>query len=156
MQEDVRTEDAEAHDAFVSMAHSPHVMFGGTDAGAHLDMLANESLPARTLQWRVHEQGSLTLEAAVRGYTGALADAIGLHDRGRLLPGLVGDVVVFDVDEVGAGDAHVVHDLPGGGGRLMTEAHGIELTIVAGDVVFEGGHHSGALPGRLLRSGASA
>jgi N-acyl-D-aspartate/D-glutamate deacylase len=155
MQEDVRTEDDEAHDAFVAMAHSPYVMFGGTDAGAHLDMLANESLPARTLQWRVHEQGSLKVEDAVRGYTGALADAIGLRDRGRLVPGMVGDVVVFDVDRIGAGDAHVVHDLPGGGGRLMTEADGIELTVVAGEVVFEGRQHSGALPGRLLRSGAS-
>ena len=152
MQEDVRTEDDAARAAFTAMAQSPYVMFGGSDAGAHLDMLANESLPARTLQWRVHEQQSMSLEAAVRGFTGALANAIGLSDRGQLRPGMQGDVVVFDLARIDAGDAHVVHDLPGGGGRLMTEAHGVEYTIVDGDVVFEHGVHTGALPGRLLRS----
>jgi N-acyl-D-aspartate/D-glutamate deacylase len=153
MQEDVRTEDATAHDAFKAMAQSPHVMFGGTDAGAHLDMLANESLPARTLEWRVRDQQSMPLEAAVHGFTGGLEDAIGLTGRGRLTVGAAGDVVVFDLDRIGAGDAHVVHDLPGGGGRLMTEAQGVEYTLVAGDIVFEHGVHSGALPGRLLRAG---
>jgi N-acyl-D-aspartate/D-glutamate deacylase len=153
MQEDVRTEDDEARAAFDTMAHSPYVMFGGSDAGAHLDMLANESLPARTLEWRVRDQGSLTLEEAVRGFTSALADAIGLPGRGRLEPGAAGDVVVFDLDRIGAGDAHVINDLPGGGGRLMTEARGMQYTIVDGEIVFDAGKATGALPGRLLRSG---
>jgi N-acyl-D-aspartate/D-glutamate deacylase len=155
MQEDVRTEDDTARIAFEAMAHSPHVMFGGSDAGAHLDMLANESLPARTLEWRVREQGTLRLEEAVRGFTGALADAIGLHGHGYIRPGYAADIIVFDIETIGAGDAHVVHDLPGGGCRMMTEARGVEHTLVAGEVVFDRGKPTGALPGRLLRSGGA-
>jgi N-acyl-D-aspartate/D-glutamate deacylase len=35
----------------------------------------------------------------------------------------------------------------------VTEAQGIEYTIVNGVVLYEHGRHAGALPGRVLRSG---
>jgi N-acyl-D-aspartate/D-glutamate deacylase len=62
--------------------------------------------------------------------------------------------VVFDADEIGAGDAGVAADLPGGGERLVTTARGIRYTIVNGQIVFDAGTPTGNLPGRLLRSGA--
>ena len=46
----------------------------------------------------------------------------------------------------------VVHDLPAGGKRIEQKATGILATIVAGEVVHDAGKHTGALPGRLLRS----
>jgi N-acyl-D-aspartate/D-glutamate deacylase len=132
---------------------SPHVLFGGTDAGAHLDMLANESLPARTLEWRVRDQGSMTLEEAVRRFTSSIADAIGLGGRGRIVPGAAADIVVFDLDRIGAGPARVVSDLPAGASRLATEATGVAHVIVNGIEVYADGKPTGALSGKLLRSG---
>jgi N-acyl-D-aspartate/D-glutamate deacylase len=155
MQEDSRVTDSAALDAFAAMAASPFVIYGGSDAGAHIDILANESLPARALDWRVREQGSLTLEETVRRFSSGVADAIGLPGRGRLAPGLAGDVVVFDPATVASGDAYVVDDLPGGGERMVTRSVGVHHTIVGGQVAFSDGQPTGALPGRLLRSSAS-
>jgi N-acyl-D-amino-acid deacylase len=44
----------------------------------------------------VREQGWLPLEAAVRKATGAVADGLGLQDRGYLKEGYYADVVIFD------------------------------------------------------------
>lgn len=151
MQEDSRDDDPDSREAFAAMSSSPHVLYGGSDAGAHIDMLANESLPVRVLQSRVREHDDLELEEVVRRFTSAIADAIGLPGRGRLAPGHAGDVVVFDISEVRAGDAFVAHDLPGGAGRMSTKAHGVAYTIIDGSVVIDHGESTGSLPGRLLR-----
>jgi N-acyl-D-aspartate/D-glutamate deacylase len=47
----------------------------------------------------------------------------------------------------------MVYDLPAGGRRLIQRAQGYEATIVSGVVVARGGAATGALPGRLVRSG---
>jgi N-acyl-D-aspartate/D-glutamate deacylase len=44
--------------------------------------------------------------------------------------------------------------LPGGGLRFVTAAHGIEYTIVNGEVLFEHQNYTGALPGTVLRATA--
>jgi N-acyl-D-aspartate/D-glutamate deacylase len=153
MQDDIRDEGPEAKEAFAALVASPFVLFGGSDAGAHVDMLANESLSARTLEWRVHEEGSLSLEEVVRRFTSGIADAIGLRGRGRISAGYAADLMVFDLGQIGAGAAHVVEDLPGGCARLATEARGVSYVMVNGSLVFEHGTPTGNLPGRLLRSG---
>jgi N-acyl-D-aspartate/D-glutamate deacylase len=42
--------------------------------------------------------------------------------------------------------------LPAGGARLMQRPRGISLTVAGGQVTFEDGVHTGALPGRLVRA----
>ena len=42
-------------------------------------------------------------------------------------------------------------DLPAGGKRFLQNADGIAATIKAGDVIFENGEATGALPGKLIR-----
>jgi N-acyl-D-aspartate/D-glutamate deacylase len=83
----------------------------------------------------------------------------GIRDRGRLEEGLAADVTVFDPDRVGCSALRRVHDLPGGGDRLVSDATGIEAVIVNGVRLREGGTDrvdpEGELPGRLLRGGAS-
>jgi len=51
---------------------------------------------------------------------------------------------------------HIVHDLPAGGKRFLQNADGLEATIVAGVLTFSGGEPTGALPGKLVRSGRIA
>jgi N-acyl-D-amino-acid deacylase len=45
-----------------------------------------------------------------------------------------------------------VKDLPAGGTRLYCKAQGISQVIVNGEVLYRDGRHTGALPGKVLRS----
>jgi N-acyl-D-amino-acid deacylase len=46
---------------------------------------------------------------------------------------------------------HIVFDLPAGGKRFLQDADGICATIKSGEVIFENGVATGALPGKLIR-----
>ena len=50
----------------------------------------------------------------------------------------------------------MVWDLPAGGKRLIQKAQGYLATVCAGEVTFENGVATGAMPGRLLRGGRVA
>ncbi len=69
---------------------------------------------------------------------------------------MAADVVVFDPDTVAAREPDETHDLPGGLMRLRQLATGVDYTIVNGQVLIEAGEHTGAHPGRVVRSRASA
>jgi N-acyl-D-amino-acid deacylase len=92
----------------------------------------------------VREDRLLTLEAAVRKMTGAAAARLGLTDRGRLADGLKADVVVFDPATV---RSLATYDDP------RRYPAGIPYVMVNGQLVIDGGEHTGALPGRALRRG---
>jgi N-acyl-D-aspartate/D-glutamate deacylase len=124
-----------------------------TDAGAHLASLCNADFPTYVLAHWVRETGVLGLEEAVARLTARPADAFGLVDRGRLKPGLVADLVIFDLERVGGGQLQTVHDLPARQPRLIQPARGVQQVIVNGEVVLEEGKHTGALPGRVVRAG---
>jgi N-acyl-D-aspartate/D-glutamate deacylase len=81
------------------------------------------------------------------------ADAFGLADWGRLVPGGAADVVLVDLARVGGGQLQTVHDLPVQQPRLIQQAKGIQIVIVNGEVVLEEGQYSGAVPGRVIRGG---
>jgi N-acyl-D-aspartate/D-glutamate deacylase len=60
--------------------------------------------------------------------------------------------VLFDPTTVTAKAPRYVNDLPCHGRRLISESEGIKATIVAGIPLYEEGRHTGAMPGRILRS----
>jgi N-acyl-D-aspartate/D-glutamate deacylase len=97
---------------------------------------------ARVLGHCVRDRGLLTLPQAVRKMTGGSAAALGLADRGELRPGAWADVTVFDPDTVAS---LATYDEP------HQYAAGISTVIVNGTLVIDGGDHTGALPGRILR-----
>jgi N-acyl-D-aspartate/D-glutamate deacylase len=45
----------------------------------------------------------------------------------------------------------MVYDLPANGQRLIQRAHGYHSTVLRGQVTFEDGVATGALPGQLVR-----
>ena len=47
----------------------------------------------------------------------------------------------------------MVYDLPAGGKRIIQRASGYRTTVCPGEVTYEDGEHTGALPGRLVRGG---
>jgi N-acyl-D-aspartate/D-glutamate deacylase len=99
---------------------------------------------ARVLGPCVRDLGLLTLPQAIHKMTGASAAALGLGDRGVLRPGSWADVAVFDPDRIGD---RATYDDP------HRYAAGVSTVVVNGEVVVDGGDHTGALPGRVLRRG---
>jgi N-acyl-D-aspartate/D-glutamate deacylase len=85
--------------------------------------------------------------------TGAPAALFGLHDRGRLAPGMRADIVLFDPSTIGAGPATAVRDLPGGAVRMTAAPTGITNVWVNGVLTARDGDATGATPGSVLRSG---
>ncbi|MFI5047779.1 MAG: amidohydrolase family protein [Acidimicrobiia bacterium] len=131
----------------------PRVLVGGSDAGAHLDMVDTFGYFTDLVGPSVRDRQLLTLETAVRLVTDDAARAFGLRGRGRLEPGFAADVVVFDEHEVGSMPTEIRADLPADGMRLYAEATGIEAVLVNGQLIVEQGGLTGAQPGTVLRSG---
>jgi N-acyl-D-aspartate/D-glutamate deacylase len=130
----------------------PRTVVGGSDAGAHLDMMCGAIYSSALLQ-SVRQHQTLPWEQAIEQLTDVPARLYGLRDRGRLQPGYHADVVVFDPERVGPGAEHTVDDLPGGASRLYADATGFEHVYVGGTAVVHSGELTGATPGTVLRSG---
>ncbi|HJU28749.1 MAG TPA: amidohydrolase family protein, partial [Candidatus Binataceae bacterium] len=135
----------------------PRTMIGISDGGAHVDMLCNAGYPTYLIGTFVRDKQALPLELAVKRITSEPAKFFGIADRGTLSPGMAADIAIFDFNTIGSPERpEIRNDLPGGGRRLVTQADGIEYTIVNGAVLYEGRAHTGILPGRVLRSGRPA
>jgi N-acyl-D-amino-acid deacylase len=98
----------------------------------------------RILGQFVRDEQLLSLEEAVRKMTGVPAARLGLTNRGLLRDGYAADLVVFDPTRV---RSNATYDQP----RQFPD--GIEYVAVNGELVVDGGVHTGALPGRALRLG---
>jgi N-acyl-D-aspartate/D-glutamate deacylase len=140
-------------DAVGEMLRHPTSAFGLGDGGAHAGQTCDASTTTFLLShWARDRAGDrLTIEDAVHKMTAATASLYGLGDRGVLAPGYVGDANVLDHDRLQLRRPELVHDLPGGAGRLVQQADGYAATVKSGQVTFEGGQDTGARPGRLLR-----
>jgi N-acyl-D-aspartate/D-glutamate deacylase len=145
-------EDPKAWDMKVEVWRDPRTIVGGSDAGAHLDMMCG-AIYSTALLAGVRDRGGISLEEAVQLLSDEPARFYGLRDRGRITPGAHADLVVFDPDTIGYGQERTRTDLPGGAWRLYAESTGVEQVYVNGTAVVSDGRITGATPGTLLRSG---
>ncbi len=129
------------------------VMLGGSDAGAHVDLMCHANYPTVVLGEVVRDRGLLSLEEAVEMMTDRPARHYGLRQRGRVAPEWHADLVVFDPTVVGSRPATILKDLPGGGERLYATAGGVAHVFVAGREVVAHGQITESRPGTVLRSG---
>ncbi|MFF3495809.1 amidohydrolase family protein [Streptomyces sp. NPDC002795] len=130
------------------------VMLGGSDAGAHLDRMCGAPYTTRFIGDCLRGRKLLGLEQAVKMLTDDPAQLFGLRERGRIQEGWHADLVLFDPETIDAGKATLVHDLPGDSPRLDSKAVGITAVWVNGVEAMRGDVVSGAVPGKVLRSGA--
>ena len=131
----------------------PRVIVGGSDSGAHLDMLDGFSLPTRFLSEAVRQHNVASLEHAVHHLTQKPAELMGLKERGQIKEGWRADIVVFDADKIGPRQLHTRYDLPGNEGRLYAEAEGVHHVIVNGQEIIRNGEYLGKPAGIILRPG---
>ena len=132
----------------------PNVLFGLSDGGAHCGVIADAGMPTFIMtHWgRDRTRGDkMSLEFIVKSLTSSTAHAFGMFDRGQLTEGMIADVNIIDFDRLRLHRPEAVFDLPAGGRRLVQRAEGYEITIKSGEVIFNNGQHSGALPGKLVR-----
>jgi dihydroorotase/N-acyl-D-amino-acid deacylase len=90
----------------------------------------------------VREQHILTLEDAVRKMTGAVAERLGLRDRGELREGMHADIFVFDPNTImDKATYEQPHQL----------SVGVRYVLVNGEPVVDDGKVTGAKPGMVVR-----
>jgi N-acyl-D-amino-acid deacylase len=132
------------------VAH-PAAMIGASDAGAHILANTDSCYAVWTLQHWVRECSVLSLERAVAMLTGDQARLLGFADRGLIHSGLAADLVLFDPDRIATTRVRFIDDQPAGGRRLVTDAVGVEMSVVNGEVATRQGSSTGARSGRRLR-----
>jgi N-acyl-D-amino-acid deacylase len=141
-------------DAIREMLTHPRTMIGLSDGGAHCGLICDCSMPTYLLtHWaRDRSRGEgISLEEVVKLQTKDTADVYGFGDRGVIAPGMKADINVIDFAGLTLHAPKMVHDLPAGGRRLIQRADGYRMTICSGEVIFENGEPTGAMPGKLVR-----
>jgi N-acyl-D-amino-acid deacylase len=96
----------------------------------------------RVIAEYVRKRHVLTLEDAVRKMTSWPATRMRLFDRGALREGQWADVTVFNYERI---QDNATYEDP------VAFPTGIDYVLVNGQVVVDGGRHTGAKPGKVLR-----
>jgi len=65
------------------------------------------------------------------------------------------DLNVIDLDNLRLHAPEMVFDLPADGRRFVQRVDGYKYTVVSGEVTFEDGQPTGAMPGKVVRGSAS-
>ncbi len=141
-------------DAVREMMLHPQAVFGLSDGGAHCGLICDASMPTYLLTHWVRDRtrgARIPLEQIVRCQTRNTAALFGLDDRGVLAPGMKADANVIDFDELRIRAPEMVYDLPASARRLIQQVDGYRYTVCSGQVTYEGGEPTGAMPGALLR-----
>jgi len=136
------------------MMMHPRSVFSLSDGGAHCGLIADASVPTYLLTHWVRDRSRgerIDLETIVEQQTRNTARFYGFDDRGTLEPGMLADINVIDFEGLHIHPPTMVYDLPAGGNRLVQQIDGYSYTIKSGEVTFEEGQATGALPGTLLR-----
>jgi N-acyl-D-aspartate/D-glutamate deacylase len=133
------------------MLRGEHIYPGAGDAGAHAGQICDADAPTHFLAHWVRDRQIMDLAEGVHRLSGRAASVLGLIDRGTIVAGNFADLNVFDPDGLRFGYPTYVNDFPNGAGRLLVRSEGYAATLVNGVVVTEGGEHTGARPGQVLR-----
>lgn len=144
-------------DAYREMLTGKNSILSLSDGGAHCGTICDASMPTYILSHWVRDRTrgeKLPLEFAVKLQTSETAKLYGLQDRGTLAPGKKADINLIDLANLRVRAPETAYDLPAGGRRFIQRADGYKYTIVSGEVVFQDGQPTGAMPGKVVRGGS--
>jgi N-acyl-D-amino-acid deacylase len=96
----------------------------------------------RVLGRYVRGEKLLSLESAIHKMTLMPARRIGLHDRGRIAPGMAADLTIFDPATI---QDHATFEQP------REYPTGIAWVILAGEIVVDHGQHTAQMRGQVLK-----
>lgn len=133
---------------------NPSTILSLSDGGAHCGIICDAGMPTFLLTYWVRDRQNgdcIPLEMAVKRQTQDTARLYGLLDRGVLKPGMKADVNVIDFDRLQLHSPEMVYDLPANGRRFIQRVDGYRYTIMSGEVTYENGEHTGAMPGKVIR-----
>jgi nitrite reductase/ring-hydroxylating ferredoxin subunit len=147
------TQGREAAQFTTEVLGSNVIVAGVSDGGAHVKFLTAGIYPTDMLIWLVRDQKTLSLEDAHYKLSYLPAHLGGFKDRGALREHAPADIVVYDLAKLEILPSEVAEDLPGGEWRRIQKSKGYNWILVNGEITFEGGEPTGALPGRFLRNG---
>jgi N-acyl-D-amino-acid deacylase len=143
---------SKAKDKIGELLRHPHTVEALGDGGAHVGSICDTSANVFLLTKWVFDEKLFSLEEGIKQITSIPADFFSFKDRGSICEGKRADLNIIDFDNLRLKTPHMVHDLPGGGSRFVQNADGILATFVAGEMIFENGQPTGALPGKLVKS----
>ena len=129
------------------------VVAGVSDGGAHVKFLTAGIYPTDLLIWLVRDEKTITLEDAHYKLSYLPAHLGGFKDRGAIREQAPADIVVYDLAKLEVLPSEVAEDLPGGEWRRIQKSRGYNWILVNGEITFEDGESTGALPGKFLRNG---
>ena len=98
----------------------------------------------RILAKYVRDENVISLEEAIRKLTSLPAEILKLHDRGRVEPGMVADLIVFDPETI---QDRATFTQP------LQYSEGVEYVVVSGELVIDDGLTTDARPGEVIRHG---
>ena len=142
-----------------TMMQHEKAVFSLSDGGAHCALITDASTPTFLLTYwvRDREKGErFPVEWIVHQQTQKTARFYGMEDRGTIAPGMLADVNVIDFDALHIHAPEMVDDLPAKGQRLVQQIDGYVYTVKSGEVTYESGRPTGALPGHLVRGPQAA
>lgn len=138
-------EDLDAHFLAADMGHNddaavsalldhPRVHVGASDGGAHILSFSTYGDTGYLLGHFVRKTGQIGLEAAIKKITSDTAAIWGIPERGKIQPGYVADVAIFDASTIDRGHEYYVADVPGEGSRYVRDSVGVDTVIIGGAV----------------------
>ncbi len=142
-----------------SMMTHEKAVFGLSDGGAHCGLICDASMPTFLLTYWARDRvkgEKFPIEWIVQQQTKRTAEFYGMKDRGVVAPGMKADLNVIDFEALHIHGPEMVNDLPARGKRLIQQIDGYRYTIKSGEVTYEGGKPTGALPGTLVRGPQAA
>jgi N-acyl-D-amino-acid deacylase len=147
------------HDHLREMLLDDTTLLGLSDGGAHCGLIADASMPTFMITHWVRDRSRgerIALETMVKIQTHDTAELYGLHDRGVIAPGMKADLNLIDFEALYLHPPQMTYDLPLNGRRIIQKVDGYLATVVAGEVTYENGTATGALPGKLIRGPQAA
>jgi N-acyl-D-aspartate/D-glutamate deacylase len=142
----------------VELISHPHVLAGTSDGGAHTKFFQGGQWATEVVAWLGRDESLVDLEELHYRLAYQPARVMGIESRGAVLEGNHADLIVYDFEQIRINgfEYETRHDAAGGDWRRYVGCQGYRWIIVNGEVTFEDGANTGALPGQVLSPGSGA